>query len=144
MTQLTDRAVHATSRPAKRTELVTVVWPTEAEPVAPGCEWDGARLEVMRPDGRRDVVTFQLRREGVKLVGVEQGNGVRVLDSSTRNASRRGRFNTTRVSHLRMRGQPSPPFVTGGGRSSVGGRFGTATGGIEHGAGRFVASAAFD
>ena len=71
MTQLTDRAVHATTRPARRTELVTVVWPTEAELEAPECRWAGEQLEVERPDGGRDVVAFVRAGEGLRLVGVE-------------------------------------------------------------------------
>jgi hypothetical protein len=70
MTQLADRALHATSRPAKRTELVTVVWPTEAGAEAPGCKWDGSRLEVVRPDGERDVVVFDRTGEALRFGGV--------------------------------------------------------------------------
>ncbi len=43
MQQLTEQALHATTDPDRRIELVTVIWPAKGKAEAPDCEWDGSQ-----------------------------------------------------------------------------------------------------
>ncbi len=70
MQQLTERALHATTDPDRRIELVTVIWPAKGKAEAPDCEWDGSQLTVVRPDGERDRLMFGHTAEGWRFSGL--------------------------------------------------------------------------
>ncbi len=72
MEQLTQRALHATTDPDRRIELVTVLWPAQGKAEIPNCEWDGSRLIVARPDGDRDYLMFGHTTEGWQFSELRQ------------------------------------------------------------------------
>ena len=71
MTQLTDRALHATAEAGREVELLTVIWPDTREAGAPACRWDGERLEVRRPDGAKDDLIFGRENSELRFLRVD-------------------------------------------------------------------------
>lgn len=71
MTQLTDRALHATAEAGREVELLTVIWPDTREAGAPACRWDGERLEVRRPDGAKDELIFGRENSELRFLRVD-------------------------------------------------------------------------
>ncbi len=71
MTQLTDRALHATTQAGSEVELLTVIWPDTRETGTPMCRWDGERLEVRRPDGMIDELRFGRENSELRFLRVD-------------------------------------------------------------------------
>ena len=71
MTQLTDRALHATTEAGRNVELLTVIWPETRGSMAPACQWDGERLQVRRPDGVNDELQFGRKNSELRFLRVD-------------------------------------------------------------------------
>lgn len=71
MTQLTERALHATTDAGRNVELLTVVWPETRGSTAPACQWDGERLQVRRPDGVNDELLFGRKHSELRFLRVD-------------------------------------------------------------------------
>ena len=71
MGQLTDRALHATTKASRKVALLTVIWPETRDTAAPECRWDGERLAVRRPDGVKDELVFGRENSDIRFLRVE-------------------------------------------------------------------------